>query len=97
MSEIVQLDFHITPFREKRFVEAYRPAVTRAVEFGAKGYSFYRAEEDPGHFVHISYWDTRKDFDRYWMSRDMKEIRTAIIGLHDHLLLPHYGNLLERA
>jgi quinol monooxygenase YgiN len=97
MSEIVQIDFHITPFREKRFFEAYRPAVPGALEYGATGYSFYRSKEDPGHFVHISYWDDRADFDRYWMSREMRQVRRNIIGLHDHLLLPHYGDLFERA
>ena len=95
--EVVQLDFHVTPFRVERFYETYLPAVALVLEYGAQGYSFYRTDEDPSHFVHISYWDDRKKFDRYWMSREMRAIRTAIVGMHDHLLLPHYGAVLERA
>jgi len=95
--EVVQLDFHVTPMRAERFVDAYRPAVPLAAEYGAKGYSFYRTDEDPSHFVHVSFWDDRAQFDRYWMSREMRSIRTKIVGLHDHLLLPHYGDVLERA
>jgi quinol monooxygenase YgiN len=97
MTELVQLDFHITPMRAERFVEAYRPAVPLATEYGAKGYAFYRADEDNYHFVHISYWSSRADFDRYWTSREMRGIRTQITGMHDHLLLPHYAAVLERA
>jgi len=95
--EVVQLDFHLTPFRAERFVNAYRPAVPLVLEYGAKGYSFYRTDEDPDHFMHLSYWDDRKQFDHYWMSREMRDIRRQIIGFHDHLLLPHYGSVLERA
>jgi quinol monooxygenase YgiN len=95
--EVVQLDFHITPLRVERFVDAYRPAVQLALEYGARGYSFYRFDEDPSHFAHVSYWDDRKKFDRYWMSREMRDIRTKIVGMHDHLLLPHYGAVLDRA
>ncbi len=95
--EVVQLDFHVTPLRVERFVDIYRPAVPLVLEYGAQGYSFYRVEDDPSHFVHVSYWDDRAKFDRYWMSREMRDIRTRINGMHDHLLLPHYGAVLERA
>jgi quinol monooxygenase YgiN len=97
MTEAVQLDFHITPLRGERFVEVYRPIVPRALEFGAKGYAFYRADEDPYHFVHISYWDDRAKFNRYWQSPQMRAVREQLVGLHDHLLLPHWGALIERA
>jgi quinol monooxygenase YgiN len=96
-TEVVQLDFRVVPMRAERFVEAYRPAVLLAVEFGVKGYSFYRNDEDPSHFVHISYWEEREQFNRYWTSLAMREIRTQLVGLHDHLLLPHHGAVLERA
>jgi quinol monooxygenase YgiN len=96
-TQVVQLDFHITPLRSEKFVNAYRPAVPLAADYGAKGYTFYRTDEDPYHFVHISYWSDRADFDRYWMSREMRGILTSINGYHDHLLLPYYGAVLERA
>jgi quinol monooxygenase YgiN len=97
LTETVQLDFHIVPFRAKRFAEVYRPAVVRALEYGAKGYSFYVHEDDSSHFVHVSYWDERSAFDRYWLSAEMRATKERISGLHDHLLLPHWGAVLERA
>ena len=90
--EVVQLDFQVTPLRVERFVDSTAPRCRSRSTYGAKGYSFYRNEEDAGHFVHVSYWDDREEFDRYWMSREMRDIRTRINGMHDHLLLPHYGD-----
>jgi quinol monooxygenase YgiN len=97
MTEAVQLDFHVVPMRADRFVEVYRPIVPRAFEYGAMGYSFYRADEDPYHFVHLSYWDDRAKFKSYWSSKEMREVRVQLIGLHDHLLLPHWATIIERA
>jgi quinol monooxygenase YgiN len=97
MIDAVQLDFHVTPTRVKKFLEVYRPIVPRAIEYGATGYSFYRVEEDSHHFVHISYWDDREKFDGYWYSLEMRAVREQLVGLHDHLLMPHWGTVIERA
>jgi quinol monooxygenase YgiN len=95
--ETMQLDFHTTPFRAERFLALYRPAISRVLAYGASDYLFYRSEEDPQHFVHISLWDDRSDFDRYWFSREMQEIRQSVAGLHEQPLLPHWGVVVERA
>ena len=47
--------------------------------------------------MHVSYWDERSAFDRYWLSAEMRATREQINGMHDHLLLPHWGAVLERA
>jgi quinol monooxygenase YgiN len=95
--DAAQIDFHATPFRAERFLELYGPAVARALAYGARGYLFYRSEEDPQHFVHISLWDDRNDFDRYWFSREMQEVRRRIAGIHEQPVLPHWGVVVERA
>ena len=95
--ETLQIDFHTTPFRAERFLELYLPGVPRTLAYGAAGYLFYRSEEDPQHFVHLSFWQDRSDFDRYWFSREMQQVRQSIAGLHEQPVLPHWGYLLERA
>ena len=93
----VQIDWHTTPFRAQRFLDRYRPAVPRALAYGAKGYLFYRSEADPDHFVHITLWEDRGDFERYWFSREMQEIRRSVAGLHGQPVLPEWGVVVESA
>jgi heme-degrading monooxygenase HmoA len=96
MIEMAQIDYHLTPFRAERFAALYRPAVPRVLVYGAKGYSFYRSEEDPDHFVHESLWDDRADFQRWWMSREMHLTREKIIGLYEQPVIPSWATILER-
>jgi len=95
--EAAQLDFHLTPFRAQRFVDLYRPAIARPLSYGATDYLFYRSEDDSDHFVHMSFWEERAGFDRWWLSREMQQIRVAVSGLHGQPLLPHWHTVLERA
>ena len=34
----MQVDFHTTPLRANKFLELYRPAISRVLAYGAKGY-----------------------------------------------------------
>ena len=96
MIEMVQIDFHLTPFRAERFYGLYRPVVPRVMAYGAKGYNFYRSEEDSDHFVHESLWEDRASFDRYWFSREMQEMRQKVIGLYEQPVIPSWATILDR-
>jgi quinol monooxygenase YgiN len=95
--DALQLDYHTTPFRAERFLEHYTPAIARVLAYGARGYVFYRTEEDPDHFIHLSFWDDRSDFDRYWFSREMREVRERIAGLYGQPVLPVWNLVLARS
>jgi quinol monooxygenase YgiN len=95
--DAAQVDFRTTPFRAERFLERYRPAIARVLAYGAGGYLFYRSEEDPQHFVHISFWEDHSSFDRYWFSAEMRETRQSIAGLYEQPLLPHWNVVVERS
>jgi heme-degrading monooxygenase HmoA len=96
LMEAVQLDYIVTPFRAQRFVDRYRPAIARPLSYGASSYLFYRSEEDSDHFVHMSFWEDRAGFDRWWFSREMTDVRAATIGLYDQPLLPHWHTIVDR-
>jgi heme-degrading monooxygenase HmoA len=96
LMDAVQLDYIVTPFRARRFVDLYRPAIARPRTYGATGYLFYRSEDDSDHFVHLIFWEDRAGFDGWWFSREMQEIRVAIAGLHGQPLLPHWHTVLDR-
>jgi len=91
-----QLDYALTPFRAQKFVDLYRPAIRRPLSYGAHGFLFYRSEEDSDHFVHMSFWEDRADFQRWWFSQEMQDVRVAISGLHGQPLLPKWNTVLER-
>jgi heme-degrading monooxygenase HmoA len=97
LMDAVQLDYVVTPFRAQRFVDLFRPAIARPRTYGASGYLFYRSEEDSDHFVHMSFWEDRADFDRWWFSREMQEVRVAVAGLHGQPVLPHWHTIIDRA
>ena len=93
---MVSIDYHLTPFRAERFYSLYRPIVPRVMAYGAKGYSFTRYEDDSDHFVHSSYWEDRADFQRFWLSREMQEIRQATGSLYEQPVIPGWSTILER-
>jgi quinol monooxygenase YgiN len=93
---MVQIDYHLTPFRADRFATLYRPIVPRVMAYGAKGYAFYRSEDDSDHFVHSSLWEDRADFQRYWMSREMQETREKTAGLYEQPVVPGWAMILDR-
>jgi quinol monooxygenase YgiN len=96
MIEMCHIDFHLTPFRAERFAALYRPVVPRVLVYGAKGYAFYRSEDDSDHFVHESLWEDREDFKRYWLSREMQQARQRVVGLYEQPVIPSWATLLER-
>ena len=96
MIELCHIDYHLTPFRAQRFADLYRPAVARVMAYGARGYAFYRSEEDADHFVHTSLWESREDFKRYWFSREMPLTRERIMGLYEQPVIPSWSTILER-
>jgi quinol monooxygenase YgiN len=96
MIEMVQIHFHLTPFRADRFYNLYRPVVPRVLAYGARGYSFYRSEEDADHFVHSSLWEDRADFQRYWSSRELSLTREKIIGYYEQPVIPSWSTILDR-
>jgi hypothetical protein len=96
LMDAVQLDYVVTPFRAQRFVDLYRPALARPLSYGASSYLFYRSEDDSDHFVHMSFWEDRSGFDRWWFSREMQAVRVAVSGLHGQPLIPHWHTLIDR-
>lgn len=96
MIEMAQIDYHLTPFRAEKFAALYRPIVPRVLAYGAVGYSLTRSEEDSDHFVHASLWEDREGFHRFWMSREMQEMRVKIIGLYAQPVLPSWATIIDR-
>jgi quinol monooxygenase YgiN len=90
------LQFKVTPFRAERFALAYLEGVPKALDFGAKGYAFYRSDQDKDIFFHVSYWQDKKDFEQYWFSHEMQKIRLDVQGIFELHGYPGWHTVLEQ-
>jgi hypothetical protein len=76
------IDWHVIPFRADRWLEIWRPALDRALAFGARASYLTRDDEDPLHFRQVSIWEDPGDFDRYWASDEVSALREAAMSYY---------------
>lgn len=85
---VVQVDWVANPFRGDKFEEAWRPAAAAALDYGAAGYAFFRSKDDPVHFTQLALFESKVDFERYWLSEEISEARAEASGLFQVPVLP---------
>ncbi len=90
------MELKAAPFRGDELALAYLPAVPMVLDYGAKGYSFHRDDQDRERFTHTSTWEDRADFEQYWFSHEMQKLRDEIMGLHELPLFPHWHQVIEQ-
>lgn len=95
MAEICYIDWHIHPFRADRWFEIWEPGAARAMSFGAKSWSLTRSIDDPKVFRQASVWEDRADFDRYWNSDEITDIRERALNYYNKPVLPAWHTLLN--
>jgi hypothetical protein len=87
MADVNYIDWHVHPFRAERWLEIWRPALDRALSYGAKASYLTRDHDDPLHFRQVSVWDDHSDFDRYWYSDDVSALREAALNYYNKPLV----------
>ena len=95
--EVNYIDWHVTPFRADRWMAIWRPALDRALAYGARASYVGRSEDDPLLFRQVSLWDDRGDFERYWYSEEISSLREAAISLYHKPVLPLWHNVVADA
>jgi quinol monooxygenase YgiN len=73
----------VHPFRAERWLEIWRPALDRALAFGASSCYLSRDVDDPLHFRQASVWEDHEDFDRYWFSDEISALREAALNYYN--------------
>lgn len=91
------IDWHVIPFRADRFLEAWRPALDRALAAGASACYMTRDIDDPLHFRQVSVWANKDDFEAYWASDEISAIRESAISLFHKPVLPNWHSLAAEA
>jgi len=93
-TEVCILDWHVAPFRRDQFLDVLEPAAARMPAYGAKSWSLIRSIDDPLAIQHTSTWESRADFERWWFSEEVEQMRAAIIDMHDLPILPSWHALV---
>ena len=77
MTYISELNWHVTPFRSQRWIDNWEPAAQLATEYGAVSWEIYRSDEDPLLFRQVTRWEKKSDFEAWWYSPEVSEIRST--------------------
>jgi hypothetical protein len=93
MSHVNYIDWRIHPFRADRWFEIWEPALDRALAFGATTCFLTRDLDDPLHFRQVSVWENHEDFERYWFSDELVDLREAALNYYNKPLSPNWHSL----
>ena len=91
------IDWHVIPFRAERFLEAWRPALDRALAAGATACYVTRNVDDPLHFRQVSVWENTEDFEAWWASDEIAAIRRQAMSYYHKPVLPTWHALVAQA
>lgn len=87
------IEWHTHPFRSDRWFEIWRPALDRALAFGASASYLTRNIEDPLHFRQVTVWERKADFERYWASDEITALREEALSYFNKPVLPVWHSL----
>ena len=88
--EVHYIEWHIVPFRRDRFLEIWRPALDRALAFGAKGAFLSRNEDDTLHIRQVTLWDNRADQAAWWFSDELISMRQEALSYYHKPVDAHW-------
>jgi hypothetical protein len=97
MAHVHYIEWHIHPFRADRWLEAWTPALERALAFGAGSCFLTRNIDDRLHFRQVSTWEDKEDFDRYWYSDEISALRQEAFSYYNKPLATAWHSLADTA
>jgi hypothetical protein len=87
---LVQIVWHVNPFRGDRFAAGWRPVAEAVLDYGATSWAFYRALDGRLDFIQQATFPTKAAFERYWYSETAAEARTELAGTYHIPLVPAF-------
>jgi hypothetical protein len=91
---LVQIVWHVNPFRGDKFAAGWVEAAEAVLDYGATSWGLYRAHDGRLDFIQQAYFPTKKDFERYWYSEEVAEARTRLAGYYQVPLLPTFHEVV---
>ena len=95
--QVHYIEWRVHPFRRDRWLDAWEPAIERAMAFGAKSCFLTRNFDDPLHFRQVSTWEDRDDFDRYWASDEISALRQEAMNYYNKPVAMVWHVLIDEA
>jgi hypothetical protein len=87
---LVQIVWHVNPFRGERFAAGWLAAAEAVLDYGATSWGFYRAHDGRLDFIQQATFPTKAAFERYWYSETVAEARVELAGTYQVPLLPAF-------
>ncbi len=80
MAGVVHIPWYATGFRHDKLAAALAGVAPVALRYGARSYSLYRYQDDRYKFLQTAEFDSKRDWDRYWMGPEFTEFRVLCSG-----------------
>jgi len=91
------IDWHVTPFRGERWLDAWQPTAAKALSFGATQWTITRSNDDTLHYRQTTRWNSKEDFEAWWYDDETIAARSEVINWHHKPLLPVWHDILGTA
>jgi hypothetical protein len=75
MAGVVHIPWYATGLRHDKLAAALAGIAPVALRYGARSYSLYRSQDDRYKFLQTAEFDSKRDWDRYWMGPEFTEFR----------------------
>jgi hypothetical protein len=73
----VHIPWYATLFRGDQFETALQEIAPVALRYGAKDYHVYRSRDDRYKFLHVATFETKTDWEAYWLGPEFIQWREA--------------------
>jgi hypothetical protein len=91
---LVQIIWHVNPFRGDKFAAGWRAAAEAVLDYGATSWGFYRAHDGRLDFIQQATFPTKAAFERYWYSETVAEARTLLAGYYQVPIVPTFHEVV---
>jgi hypothetical protein len=75
MAGVVHIPWYATGLRHDKLAAALADVASVALRYGARSYSVYRYQDDRYKFLQTAEFDSKRDWERYWLGPEFTEFR----------------------
>lgn len=87
MAGVVHIPWYATVFRGDKLAAALEEIAPTALRYGATQYAIHRSRDDTYRFVHMIWFDSKLDWERWWEGPEMSAFRGRVSGWYQVPLL----------
>src|SRR3954466_14960721 len=91
---VVHIPWYATVFRGDKFQAALEIIAPLALRYGATDYRVYRSRDDSYKFLHMSTFEEKEDFERFWYGPDFSAWRAEYSSFYQVPIVYVWNNLV---